>query len=86
MCCLSFVYSSNLLCRSRHAAAGQCAGHACLPNEVFACHTVVFSKASPGLACGQTYLYVFSVTVTNSPLTSSYSELVCSSSSLELMC
>lgn len=56
-----------------------------LLNEVFACHTVVFGKASSGLACGQTYLYVF-VTVTNSPQTSSDSELVCSTSSLELMC
>lgn len=66
--------------------SGQCAGHACLLNEVFACHTVLCSKASPGLACGQTYLYIFSVNVTNSPQTSSDSELVCSTSSLELMC
>ena len=85
MCCISFMYSSNLSCRSRHAAAGQCAGHACLLNEVFACHTVLCSKASPGLACGQTYLYIFSVNVTNSPQTTSDSELGCSTSSRELM-
>jgi len=86
MCCLSFVCSSHLLCGSRCAAAGQCAGHALLLGEVFACCTVVFGRASPGLACGQPYLCVSPVTVTNSPPTRGCSELLWPTSSLELMC
>lgn len=77
MCCLSFLYISNVPCRSRRAAAGQ--RWARLSPESGLCLSpLVSGKAAPGSACGQTYLYV---AVTNRPHTLSDSELVCSTSS-----